>query len=336
MTEPSTDTDRCHVRLEPDRHDELHEELDAWRSNVGSPVAIDAGPVAAPRLTGVDVLCWNMAIGLGRLDAVLDRLRANDSNPVGTTADRPLIVLVQEGYREDGSVPGSVDSVHHGGSMQAGRRTDLVTIAETAGLSLRYSPSMRNGSHSSDRGNAVLSTVRLADAHAFLLPYVRQRRVAVSACIAGHRDMTFVSAHLDTHGRTRRASDRRAPVLDVGLGAGRAAQARALARALHDIEGAIVLGADLNSLFGMTDPAVRELVAAGLHPARRLGNWTHTFHRPLRLLLDHVMYRPADHRIRGVSVMRIDEVDGDRSRTVFGSDHHPLLARIDLENDGVR
>ena len=91
-----------------------------------------------------------------------------------------------------------------------------------------------------------------------------------------------------------------------------------------------MLGADLNSMFGMSDPAVRELVAGGMHPARRVGNWRHTFHTRLRLLLDHVLYRCDDRRIRGCEVVRIDEAPGDRTRGVFGSDHHPLLARFDL------
>ena len=184
---------------------------------------------------------------------------------------------------------------------------------------------MRNGMHASDRGNAVLATVRLADAHAVLLPHVRQRRVAVAARLAGHPDITFMSAHLDTHGRSRRARAGRS------VGAGRAAQAAALADAVVKTEGSLVLGADLNSILGLTDPAVRALIEAGFHPARRVGDWRHTFHRPLKLLLDHVMYRSPDHRIRAVSVVRIDEAEEDRSRTVFGSDHHPLLARLDLD-----
>jgi endonuclease/exonuclease/phosphatase family metal-dependent hydrolase len=332
MPEPTTRPDHRQLRLEPERHDELHEELDAWRANVGSPIAIDAGPVAPARLSGIDVLSWNIAIGQGRLGAVLERLRTSTRDEIGTAPDRPLIILVQEGYREDDTVPGAADSLHHGGRLATGRRTNIVELAEASGLSLRYSPSMRNGTHTSDRGNAVLATVRLADSHAFLLPYVRQRRVAVTARIAGHPDLTFVSAHLDTHGRSRRLAARAAPgALATRIGAGRAAQARALAAALADIDGSVVLGADLNSLFGMTDPAVHELVAAGLHPARRIGSWTHTFHRPLRLLLDHVLYRSSDQRIHSVSVVRIDEVEGDRSRTVFGSDHHPLLARVDLD-----
>jgi endonuclease/exonuclease/phosphatase (EEP) superfamily protein YafD len=145
--------------------------------------------------------------------------------------------------------------------------------------------------------------------------------VAVAARVAGHPELTFVSAHLDTHGQPRiRAGARR-------LGGGRALQARALAHALTSIEGSAVIGADLNTLLGMSDPAVRELVAAGMHPARRVGNWRYTFRR-LRLLLDHVLYYSPDGHIAHAEVVRIDDAAGRRS--VFGSDHHPLLARIEL------
>lgn len=324
MTQPSPPQGPARTGLEPDRHDELHEELDEWRANVGGPVTIDAGPSAPAALSGIDVLSWNIAIGQGRLAEVLARLRSTTHESIGAAPERPLVILVQEAYRSDPTVPGAAGTGHHGGRLTERRRVDIVEIAETHGLSLRYSPSMRNGSHGSDRGNAILASVRLGDAHAFLLPYVRQRRVAVTAQLAGHRDITFVSAHLDTHGRSPGASSRR-------LGAGRAAQARALGRTIAGMDGSVILGADLNSLLGMTDPAVHELVEAGLHPARRVGTWTHTFHRPLRLLLDHVLFRSPDYRIVRISVVRIDEVEGDRSRTVFGSDHHPLLARVDLD-----
>lgn len=343
MPRPSTTPEHPHARLEPRRHDELHHELDAWRANVGSPIAIDAGPVAPPHLAGIDVLCWNVAIGRGSLGTLLHRLHTAAAEPVGVSPDRPLVVLLQEAFREDDTVPGAAESIHHGGRLPLRNRTGIVQLAEECGLSLRYSPSMRNGAHGSDRGNAILATVRLGESHAFLLPYVRQRRVAVTAQIAGHAGLTFVSAHLDTHGRMQGpAAGLGASAAGLGgpagrggpravrVGAGRAAQARALGHALEGIAGSVILGADLNSLFGMTDPALHELVQAGLHPARRVGNWSHTFHRPLRLLLDHVLYRPADHHIESVSVVRIDEVEGDRSRTVFGSDHHPLLARVQL------
>jgi endonuclease/exonuclease/phosphatase family metal-dependent hydrolase len=241
--------------------------------------------------------------------------------------ERPLIILVQEAYRSDESVPGRSGSTHHGGRLRpASRRADIVGVAREHGLSLRYSPSMRNGDHASDRGNAVLASVRLDDGRAILLPYVRQRRVAVAARMAGHADLAFVSAHLDTHGPPRREPR------PLWLGGGRTVQARALAAALEALHGSVVLGADLNSVLGMSDPAVRALIAAGMHPARRRGTWQHTFHTPVRLLLDHVLFRSAvgGRRIVRADVVRLDEAPGDRSRGVFGSDHHPLLARLEL------
>jgi endonuclease/exonuclease/phosphatase family metal-dependent hydrolase len=320
----------CHVRLEPDRHDELHPELDHWRANVGAPLALNGEAMAPARLEGVDVLSWNVAIGMGRLDEVLGRLRDDPGAGVGQRPERPLIVLVQEAYRTDGSVPRGTGTAHHGGRLPlAAQRRDITAVALEHSLSLRYSPSMRNGVHPSDRGNAILSTVRLDDAHAFLLPYVRQRRVAVSARLAGHPDLTFVSAHLDTHGQHRSTDD---AATGRRFGGGRVAQARALAATMTAIGGSVVLGADLNTVFGMSDPAIRELVAGGMHPARRRGNWRHTFHTPFKLLLDHVLYRSANGRIAHAEVTRIDEAPEDRSRGVFGSDHHPLLARIELRS----
>jgi endonuclease/exonuclease/phosphatase family metal-dependent hydrolase len=317
----------CRVRLEPERHDELHPELDHWRANVGGPVALDAAEAAPDRLEGVDVLSWNVAIGLGRLDAVLDRLRAGALGGAGQSPGRPLIILLQEAFRADPTVPESTGTAHHGGRLgRADVRADIVEVARQHGLSLRYSPSMRNGLNPSDRGNAILSTVRLDSARAFILPYVRQRRVAVTAALVGHPDLAFVSAHLDTHGQPRRGTSRRS------FGAGRAAQARALAETLDALGPSIILGADLNTVLGMSDPAIRELITAGLHPARRVGNWRHTFHTPFRLLLDHVLYRSADDRVAHAEVTRMDEAPADRSRGVFGSDHHPLLARIELRH----
>jgi endonuclease/exonuclease/phosphatase family metal-dependent hydrolase len=317
----------CLLRLEPQRDEAQHPELDRWRANVGAPVAFDSMQSAAAELHGVDVLCWNVAIGLGKLDLVLQRFTTGFSGGSGFPPERPLVILLQEAYRADGSVPDASAGVHHGGrGPAAGERTDVATIARSHGLSLRYSPSMRNGSHPSDRGNAILSTVRLADARAVVLPLVRQRRVAVTASIAGHPDLTFVSAHLDTHGTPRTPSRLRRP-----FGRGRAAQAAALGDALGQFPGSVVLGADLNSYIGMTDPAVRALIAAGMHPARRVGGWRHTFHTPLKLLLDHVLYRSSTPRIISAEVTRLDEAPADRSRTVFGSDHHPLLARVDFD-----
>jgi endonuclease/exonuclease/phosphatase family metal-dependent hydrolase len=318
----------CRVSLEPHRHDELHPELDAWRANVGAPVAVDHAPLAPPRVDGLDVVCWNVAIGLGRLPDVIGALRAGAWGGAGTDPARPLVILVQEAFRSDTTVPGASATPHHGGlAPAAGTRMEITEVARELGLSVRYSPSMRNGGHASDRGNAILSTARLEGARALLLPYVRQRRVAVTARLAGHPYLTFVSAHLDTHGQPRRERS------SARFGAGRVVQARALAATLSQLPGSVVLGADLNTMLGMSDPVIRALVAAGMHPARRVGAWRHTFHTPLRLLLDHVLYRSAGGAIAHAEVTRIDEAPRDRSRGVFGSDHHPLLARLTLNRD---
>src|SRR5688572_3637226 len=311
-------------RLEPRRHDELHPELDAWRANVGGPVMLDAAAVAAPRLTAVDVLCWNVAIGLGRLEKVLGRLWAGAFGGAERSPERPLVVLVQEAYRHDPSVPDEPGSLHHGGWLAARERVDIAEVAASCGLSLRYAPSMRNGTHASDRGNAILSTVKLHDAHAFILPYVRQRRVVVSAQLAGHPELTFVTAHLDTHGRVQAAPS------PLRFAAGRVAQAHALGKVLGGLRGSVVLGADLNTLLGTNDPALRALLSAGMLPTERAGTWRHTFHTRVKLLLDHVLYRSSNDVIEKIEVARLDEAAEDRSAGVFGSDHHPLLARITL------
>jgi endonuclease/exonuclease/phosphatase (EEP) superfamily protein YafD len=193
------------------------------------------------------------------------------------------------------------------------------------GFSLRYAPSMRNGVHRSDRGNAILANVALEGTHAFLLPYVRQRRVAITTHLAGLPDLVLASAHLDTGGAPPGA-------WPVRYGAGRLVQAAELAHRLIDPqhEASVVLGADLNSPLGMRDPVVRALLEGGLQPARRVGRWRHTYHAGVRLPLDYVLYRSPTGRVREVSVERIDEAPGDRTPRVFGSDHHPLFARVEL------
>jgi endonuclease/exonuclease/phosphatase family metal-dependent hydrolase len=310
--------------LEPVHESRFHSELAAWRGNIGDAVALDLATAAPRTLRGLDIVCWNVAVGKGDLDALLHRIQSDAYDGFGHDPARPLVLLLQEAFRGGGSVPPHVTGLHHGGHRTIPGRTDIVELAERWGLSIRYSPSMRNGHHPSDRGNAILANVALDDTHAFLLPYVRQRRVALTTHIAGMHDIVLATAHLDTGGR------RRGGPLFTGYGAGRLAQSDELLARLVDPDhnACVVLGADLNTALGVRDPVVRSLVSGGFHPATRVGKWWHTYHTRIRMHLDHVLFRSPTDRIEAVAIARVDEVPGDRSVRVFGSDHHPLLARV--------
>ena len=299
--------------------------LERWRRNVGAPVALDltAAPASIDAARSLVVLSWNVWIGRGRLRQLVSRIRSGDLAAHGAEPDAPLVVLAQEVYRSDPSIP--ADSTGRAGRMlvaQLGQQEDIVETARALGMNLRYAPSMRNGALQSDRGNAILSTLPLEDAEAIELPLVLQRRVAVSAKIrVGGRSLRVASAHLDPRG----------PPGHRWLGAaGRALQAQHLLTFLRD--DAVILGADLNLGRGRYERAWRVLRAAGFtfgvppsSPA-----WRHTFHALPRLVLDYLLVRNTSGVVERAQVHRLDEHPQDRGPLVFGSDHHPLLARFDL------
>lgn len=301
-----------------------HRVLERWRRNVGAAVSLDLAPRAPRGVRALDVLSWNVAVGAGELDRLLGELLR------GADPGRPLVLLLQEAYRADATVPPHPPEPRYtGGDIAPARPQDVVEVARAHGLSLRYAPSMRNGAARSDRGNAVLSTAALQGAHAFALLHINQRRVAVAAELGGLPWLTLVSAHLDTSRRVGAAdSPRRWP------GAARAEQAARLAEAVMHVDtpGAVLLAGDFNTPLGERDPAFRALVRAGLLPAERAWRWDHTHHHLLRLPLDHVLYHPGG-KIASVRVERVDEHPLDRGRTVYGSDHHPLRARVALHGE---
>lgn len=285
-----------------------------WRANVGAPLALDAAPPPAPRLEAIDVLCWNVAIGAGDVEGLLGRLRAQG---LGTRPERPLVLLLQEAYRADATVPPRLAHRRaHGGGRAPRRPQDLAAVATRLGLSLRYAPAMRNGRRRSDRGNAIAATVALGAARAWALRRHRQRRVAVLASLAGRPELVFVSAHLDVP-------------LPGYRPLGRLLQAARLARTIHRLapNAAVVLGGDLNTPQGDADPVCRLLTRAGFRPWPRLYPWRHTYHGPWRLLLDHLWFADPTGRWAPTPALRLDDDPRDRGR-IFGSDHHPLLASL--------
>ena len=301
--------------------------LSGWRENVGAPLALDLADEAPDGARTLAVLSWNVWIGRGDLVGLITRIRDGAYAAEGIPRGTPLVALVQEAYRADATIPDAGNG-SHGRDSYRRRGTDehdIRIVAERLALNLRYAPSMRNGEHRSDRGNAILSTLPLLDATATELPLALQRRVAVSASVAcGGRTLRLHTAHLDPRGRTAR---------DLLGSGGRLAQIRGLldVLALHDGV-AHILGADLNLARQRQEPAFRALVDAGFVtgiPARD-PTWTHTYHRLPRLILDWLLIADETGSIAAADVRRLDEHPQDRGPSVFGSDHHPLLARIDL------
>jgi endonuclease/exonuclease/phosphatase family metal-dependent hydrolase len=307
------------------QHDNDQLRLERWRRNVGAPIALDL-VTSSHRNASVQclvVLSWNVWIGRGRLREVISRIRDGDFKKHGGDPEAPLVVLAQEAFRSDSTVPATPTG--RSGRMLVARlaqQEDIVETARVLGMNLRYAPSMRNGTLPSDRGNAILSTLPLEDAEGIELPLVLQRRVAVSAAIAaGSCRFRVVSAHLDPRGP---------PGHRWPGAAGRARQAEHLLSALR--HNPVILGADLNLGRGRYERAWRILRDAGfsfgIPPSSP--TWRHTFHALPRLVLDYILVRDPSGMIEHARVHRLDEHPRDLGPLVFGSDHHPLLARIDF------
>jgi endonuclease/exonuclease/phosphatase family metal-dependent hydrolase len=300
------------------------ERLAAWRANVGSAVAYD--PPARPdgaNLETLAILSWNVWIGRGRLGELITRVRDGAFAPLGLERELPLVVLVQEALRADETVPERSNGLAAREILSPlTGREDVVDVARRLGLHLRYIPSMRNAGGRSDRGNAILSTLPLSGARGVELPLVLQRRVALTASFTtGTRRLSLSSAHLEPRG----------PVGYKWLGAaGRAQQIRHLLERLED--DSVILGADLNLGRGRAEPTWRSLAEAGFAFGIPGGvpAWRHTYHALPRLVLDYILIRDRAGAFDQVRVHRLDEHPADRGATVFGSDHHPLLARVDL------
>jgi endonuclease/exonuclease/phosphatase family metal-dependent hydrolase len=136
------------------------------------------------------------------------------------------------------------------------------------------------------------------------------------------RNVRLISAHLDPRG----------PPGSKWLGAaGRARQAEYLLTTIEN--DTAILGADLNLGRGRYEAAWRALgqggFTFGVPPT--LPAWRHTFHALPRLVLDYVLVRDRTSVVNQAQVHRLDEHPRDKGAWVFGSDHHPLLSRIDLK-----
>jgi len=298
------------------------QQLDLWCRSVGKPM-VEEGTAPARAIAGMRILSWNVNVGAGRLEALLPHLLDQ------AAADGlGLTILLQETFRAGDLVPDGYPAALRVPKAIRPRRPamDVLDIAVRFGLSVAYVPSMRNGpgiapGHREDRGNAILSTERLADVHAIELPFGKQRRVAVAALVvprradtddalradgAARRLIRVVSTHFDTNGD-------------------RAAQAAALSERLAVFTDApLVVGGDLNARAGANDDAVVPL--ASRIPMAPCGTGR-TNRWPLRL---DVLFP-----VGRLDYLFADTLAGDLVRScrtlsnAYDSDHLPLLMTLE-------
>ena len=285
--------------------------LDAWCRGVG-PSVYEVPGRSARWSAGepLAIVSWNVNVGAGDLAEFVSDLRAgrfSNGRPV-----EHFVLLIQEALRMGPMVPAPAAGQAGARRLLRGpTRTDIVAFARDAGLSLFYVPSMRNGRATDappeDRGNAVLSTLPLADARAVELPFERQRRVAALATAGdGHAGdaISVASVHFDPFAGRKK-------LWIFGAAGARAKQARALIRALP--ASPLVVGGDLNTWLGSREPALAELTRmSGQRPRAEKGTfWTGA-------VLDYLFFRVPDRW----------QPAYDRARSTYGSDHYPLVGWI--------
>jgi endonuclease/exonuclease/phosphatase family metal-dependent hydrolase len=250
---------------------------------------------AGAAINAFHVVVWNTHVGSGSIERFVADLRRGVLTH-GVPVEH-FALLLQEVHRGGDVVPAELPP----GSRSArpirpaagpDGRLGIAEVARRTALHLYYVPSMRNGPSAADpedRGNAILATFPLLNLTAVELPFERERRVAISADIAGTTTagtpwrMRLVNLHLDARSSWKN--------LHRSLGAGRVRQMQWLLEALRDDDAHAVLGGDFNSWVGGADEsAVRMLREWSFVPGplRRQSTWILPLH--LRTL-DHVFYR---------------------------------------------
>jgi endonuclease/exonuclease/phosphatase family metal-dependent hydrolase len=289
--------------------------IDRWCAGVGPPARITAIRGADVLTGSFAVVTWNTHVGGGYLERLVGDLRAG--RLTGGVPVTQFVLLLQEVYRSGTEVPApDPDRIAWASAERtqavSGARESLPDSARRLGLNAVYVPSMRNGAPlqtDEDRGNAIVSSVPLADVVAIELPLERQRRVAIQATVhvrIGDGGDVAV-ALLDTHFTNMVLHH-----LWLLSEAGRLRQAQALGAVLpHD--GPLIIGGDFNAWFGFHDAAYRELAK---HAQPAPGQDRRASFGPMRL--DHLLFRLPGGWTAAVR----------RGEDRYGSDHYPLIALI--------
>jgi endonuclease/exonuclease/phosphatase family metal-dependent hydrolase len=280
------------------------EHLDSWCRSVGGPLVTLTPAHQSGDVRRLLILSWNIHVGSGQVQRLVEMLRdARDAD----RDDTGVVLLLQEAFRGGNDVPESFPRLLKvPGRIAPKRSTPAIgELAAALGMSVAYVPSMRNGpgvlpSEREDRGSAILSTEPLSDVTAIELPMLKQRRIVVMATVQPRGDdarpVRVMATHLDTLGP-------------------RGKQAKALAAYIATLPETpdIVMGGDLNSLWGMRDTTVSTLrtvmnmEACGTGATHLLGRFDYIF------------------STFGEGPRRHCETLNEK----YSSDHRPLLLTID-------
>jgi endonuclease/exonuclease/phosphatase family metal-dependent hydrolase len=279
--------------------------IDSWCHSVGAPLVGLTPAEAQGHVRRMRILSWNVHVGAGEVTQLVreirpqtDAVRANDTG---------VVLLLQEMFRAGDEVPESFPSFMTPPGRIAPKRltSDVGRLADALGMSVAYVPSMRNGAvfrgqAREDRGSAILSTEPLSDVRAIELPMLKQRRVVVMATVTPRGGdappIRVMATHLDTLGP-------------------RGTQARALAKYIDELplEPPLVMGGDLNALWGERDTTVKTLKSVMRIEPCGTGS-THLLGR-----FDYIFSTLGDSPRRACQTLK------DK----YSSDHRPLLLTLE-------
>ena len=288
--------------------------LQMWRAAAGEPVVDRAARICDQTpLDSILVVSWNTHLGHADVRAFVSDLRSGRVVP-GQRINH-FVLLVQEAYRAGETVPEQVTG--NGCTRRMGGvGPDIEDVADSLRLALFYVPSMRNGCGSTprqDRGNAILSTLPLANLRAIELPLVRQRRVVAMAEVSGKTtagqdwNLVVASVHLENRGSGGPRAWAQA----------RARQARTIAEHLPDSV-LLAVGGDLNTLTGPDEPAVAIINNKFAHSPEHQKENTFTSYFVMRSHLDYLFFRCyGNHRSTYW-----------RANQRYGSDHFPIMGFV--------
>ena len=278
-------------------------ELDDWCGSVGAPVVTLAPAQSSGEVRKLVVVSWNVHVGGGQVPQLVSTLRGAASQAGQGTG---VVLLLQEMFRIGDAVPEWTARLFKmPGRIAPPRGTPEITrLAQELGMAVAYVPSMRNGdtliaAEREDRGSAILSTEPLSNVTAIELPMLKQRRVVVMATVSprgGHvAPMRVMATHLDTLGPRGRQAEALAGYV-TGLGA----------------QPPLVMGGDLNALWGARDQTVRTL--SRVMRMEKCGEGrTHLLGR-----FDFIFSTLADSLPRTCETLQ----------PKYGSDHRPLRLTI--------